>query len=178
MKIKTAGILTAVSIFFFASNANASLLFDIYAGATVGVGAATSFVDGKNHTKSSQSYGAVVGIDIPVLRMELEYDYLNTELAKMHLGMINAYLKMPTALVQPYLGAGIGNIFGGDADGIDLDKELAYQGMLGLTFDIPVLPIKIDAEARVLYAPDIFNMNNIKPDILHYDARVKLRYIF
>lgn len=87
---------------------------------------------------------------------------------------------MPTALVQPYLGAGIGMIFDGDVDNtnIKIDDKMAYQAMLGLTFDIPVLPFKIDAEARALYANNIYTVGDIKPDMLHYDARLKIRYIF
>lgn len=180
MKLKTAGILTAMSAIFITANANANVLFDIYAGATVGAGGATLFAHDKDDTQSAQSYGAVLGIDIPALRFELEYNYLNNDDTKLHIGMINAYAKMPTPAIKPYFGLGIGNVFGGDAPmpHVDIEKGMAYQGMLGLTFDIPVLPLKIDTEARVLYAPDIYKYNDDKPDLLHYDLRIKLRYVF
>lgn len=179
MKLKTVSILTAL-IVMSAGSANANLLFDIYAGGTIGVGAATVFADDHAHTDNAQSYGAVLGIDIPLARVEAEYNYLNHQDMNMNVAMLNAYLKMPTAFVQPYIGAGVGMIFDGDVDNtnINIDDKMAYQGMLGLTFDIPVLPLKIDAEARALYAPDIYKIDDIKPDVLHYDARVKLRYIF
>ncbi len=162
-----------------AGPASANILFDIYAGGTVGMGGATVFADGHTESDGAQSYGAVVGVDIPAFRFELEYDYLNDNDATMHVGMLNAYFKVPSLVVKPYLGVGVGTIFAGDYGHIDIDTSAAYQGMLGLTFDIPVAPIKIDAEARALYAPNIFEtVDDIKPDILHYDLRLKLRYVF
>lgn len=178
MKLKYAGILTAISTIFSINSANAGALFDLYAGATVGAGAATMFLEEENDTHSAQSYGAVVGLDIPVFRFELEYDYLQTDGANLHLGMINIYGKMPTPVIQPYIGVGAGNVFGGKYNDIDVESVMAYQGMLGVTFDIPVLPIKVDAEGRALYAPNLYDVANVKPDLLQYELRLKLRYIF
>lgn len=179
MKLKYAGILTAASVILFSANgANAGTLFDLYAGATIGAGAATMFLDDKDETHSAQSYGAVVGLDIPVFRFELEYDYMQPNEANLHLGMINAYLKMPTPVVSPYIGGGIGNVFGGKVGDIDLDSVVAYQGMLGVTFNIPVLPLKVDAEGRALYAPNLYDIANVQPDLLQYEVRLKLRYVF
>ena len=50
--------------------------------------------------------------------------------------------------------------------------------MLGVTFDIPVLPLKIDAEGRALYAHNLYSIENENPDLLQYELRLKLRYIF
>lgn len=179
MKLKTASILAA-AIIATTGSANANLLFDIYAGGTAGFGGATVFADHHARSKSAQSYGAVLGIDIPLVRIEGEYDYLKNKDFDMHAAMLNAYLKMPSAFVQPYIGAGVGMIFDGGIDdtNIKIDDAMAYQGMLGLTFDIPVLPFKIDAEARAMYVPDAFKIDNTQPDVLHYDARLKIRYIF
>ena len=181
MKLKTAGVLTAISVMFMGANANASnVLYDFYAGATIGVGAISQFGAHNNKTENAQSFGAVLGLDIPVLRIEAEYNMSNNDILKMHTAMANLYLKMPSTVVHPYLGVGVGAVFGGSVDisGVDIDNGAAYQGMLGLTFDIPVLPIKIDTEGRVLYAPDVFQVGDQKPDLLQYDARIKLRYIF
>ena len=179
MKLKSIGFLTAATLLLAAGNANANLLFDVYAGATAGFGGATVSIDGHHNSDAAQSYGAVLGLDIPLVRAELEYNYMTAGDLKMHAGMANAYLKMPTLLIQPYLGAGIGMIFDGDAGhGVNVDTTMAYQGMLGLTFDIPVLPFKIDAEARALYAADIFKVANEKADVIQYEGRIKLRYIF
>lgn len=179
MKLKSAGFLTAATLLLAAGNANANLLFDVYAGATAGVGGATLIADHHHNSDAAQAYGAVLGLDIPLVRAELEYDYMTAGDLKMHVGMVNAYLKMPTVLVQPYLGAGIGMVFDGDAGhGVNVDTTMAYQGMLGLTFDIPVLPFKIDAEARALYADNIFDAAGKNTDVIQYDGRIKLRYIF
>ena len=127
----------------------------------------------------AQSYGALIGLDVPFIRIEGEYNYLNDKDITAHIAMGNVYLKMPMLLINPYIGAGVGAMFHGDVDnGPDIESTVAYQGMLGLTFDIPVLPFKIDAEARALYVPDAFTAGSKDADILHYDARVKLRYIF
>lgn len=152
MKLKSAGFIAAATIMCTAANANANMLFDVYAGATAGLGGQTVFVDGDHVDDSAQSYGAVVGLDIPVFRFELEYDYLTAPDVDMHLGMINAYAKMPLPMVKPYLGAGVGNVFSGKINnGPDVDNTIAYQAMLGLTFALPVLPFNIDAEQDVPY---------------------------
>ena len=72
MNIKSFGILTATTIMMSAGAANANMLFDIYAGATYGIGGYTLFADDNDISKSSQSYGAVLGMDIPLFRVELE----------------------------------------------------------------------------------------------------------
>lgn len=179
MKLKYFGAITAASVLLSGAAANAGALFDPYLGVTVAVGGATVFANDIDVSHSAQSYGAVVGIDIPVFRFELEYDYMHADSIKMHLGMINAYAKMPLPAVKPYIGIGIGNIFSGeDAGFIDIDSVAAYQAMLGVTFDIPVLPIDVDIEGRALYAPDIYDYMGLKPDFLQYEARLKIRYVF
>ena len=95
--------------------------------------------------------------------------------------MGNAYVKLPGLIVvNPYIGVGVGMLFGSDSDSAQyakFDSTVAYQGMLGATLNIPAIPFKIDVEGRALMAPDVY-------DELHdsmafqYDARVKLRYVF
>ncbi len=179
MKLNSAALLSAAVIMLGAADARANLLFDPYIGATAGVGGATTFIDHDSHSDMGQSFGAVIGLDIPLVRVEGEYNYLNDKDITAHMAMANAYLKMPMILVSPYIGAGVGATFDGDAGhDINIDSTIAYQGMLGLTFDIPVLPFKIDAEARALYIPDAFSAADNDADLLHYDIRAKLRYIF
>ena len=176
MKLKSLAMMAMASA-LVAGPANANLLFDIYAGATAGVGGSTWFADG-HENDGAQSYGAMVGIDIPFVRGELEYNYLTGDAAKLHLAMANVYAKMPLPLVKPYLGAGIGMVFAGDYDDVDAKNAPAYQGMLGATLDVPVLPFKIDVEGRVLYATDVLDLPNEDVDLLQYEGRVKLRYVF
>lgn len=85
-------------------------------------------------------------------------------------------------MIHPYVGVGVGSIFGGSYNPADVKYDIkstvAYQGMLGLTFDILALPIKFDVEGRALYAPNFAEIGTDKPDLFQYDARLKLRYIF
>lgn len=183
MKTKSFGILTAVSVMLAGGSANANILLDVYAGGTYGIGGYSLFADGKHESFSSDTYGAVLGLDIPVFRFELEYNYLNGDEVSMNIGLINAYLKMPTPIVKPYIGAGIGSTFSSKYEpatgtNMDIDDTTVYQGMLGLTFDFPVIPFDIDIEGRVLYAPDIFENAELTPDLLQYEGRAKLRYVF
>ncbi|MBD5391893.1 hypothetical protein HDR66_03750 [bacterium] len=178
MKLNSIGFLTAAAIMFCTSSAHAGLLFDPYIGATGGMGATTALVKHDNQTKFAQSYGAVLGLDIPLLRAEAEYNRIHNKDVTADVAMGNVYVKLPVALISPYIGAGVGAIFDGDAYGHSFDTTVAYQGMLGMTFNIPVLPFKIDAEARALYAPDTFTIGTSDVNILHYDVRAKIRLIF
>lgn len=174
------GLFTTVltTLLFCTNGASAGLLIDPYVGATIGAGGQTLYADGDYDSDSAQSYGAVLGMDIPLVRIELEYDFLNRKDSDVHLGMINAYLKMPTPVIHPYIGAGIGSTFDGEIYGREIDASVAYQGMLGLTFDIPVVPINIDAEMRVLYSANVYENVSNSPDLLQYDLRLKLRFVF
>ncbi len=155
---------------FCCSNLHAGMIMDFYAGGSLGLGRENVFVDDQTVSASVWSLGAMAGIDIPLVRAEVEYNYLTTNNnSDFHAVMLNGYFKIPSVLVKPYIGAGIGSIVGGDAE-----KVPAYQGMLGASLDIPVLPFLVDVEGRVMYA----NNFNHSADLLHYEGRVKLRYIF
>lgn len=178
MKLKSIAIFSTIMMAGVGSaNAN-NLLIDPYVGAMAGFGGYTVFHDHEHASQSSQIYGAVAGIDIPLFRLEAEYEYLNADDFHTNLGMLNAYVKAPTVLIKPYLGVGVGTAFSGKFDDIKTENTIAYQAMLGITLDMPVLPFKVDVEGRVLYANDIVKDDNIKPDLLQYDARAKLRFIF
>lgn len=182
MKLKSAVLLTAFSTLFLTAGANAGMLIDPYLGVTVGAGGAAIFLQDQTVTENAQSYGAVIGMDIPLFRIEAEYDYLNNNVLFMNTGMVNAYFKIPSAVIHPYIGVGAGIAFDGERkelSSIKTKDDMIYQGMLGLTFDLPVIPFNIDAEARVLYFPDAYTaVAGNEPDILHYDLRLKLRYVF
>ena len=183
MKLNSIAFLTATAIMLTCGCANANLLFDIYTGAAVGIGASAKFANSDYHERSADSYGVLLGIDLPLFRIEGEYNYLNGHNTKVNLGMINAYLKIPTPVFKPYLGAGIGTTFDSKyeptiGNNITMDDVITYQGMAGLTLDIPLAPIKLDIEARILYANNVYEIAEKMVDIMHYDARLKLRYVF
>ncbi len=182
MKLNYKSFLAAATLAIAAANANAGLVADWYAGATAGIGGQSIYLDDDHHKSfSAQSYGALVGVDLPVVRFEAEYNYLNIEDLNTNIVMGNAYVKLPgLAVVNPYIGVGVGAILGGDSDVENykaFDSTIAYQGMLGATLNIPAVPFKIDLEGRVLMASDIYEKLHDSM-VLQYDARIKLRYIF
>lgn len=183
MNIKTAFVFSIASVILSTAVANANLLLDIYAGGTYGMGGYTLFADDDHISKSSKSYGAVVGIDIPLLRFEAEYSSFNADHMSIDVAMVNGYFKIPTPVVKPYIGVGIGETFDAKYEPnnmapISIKDTTAFQGMLGITFNVPVIPFNIDVEGRTLYIPDAMKLSNIKTDILQYEGRVKLRYVF
>ena len=183
MKLNSIAFLTTAAIMLTASNANANLLFDIYGGATAGIGASAKFIDSDYHEHSAESYGAVFGIDLPLFRIEAEYNYLDGYDTTMNLGMLNAYFKIPTPVLKPYFGAGLGTTFESKynptiGSSIKMEDVVTYPGMVGLTLDLPVVPVKFDIEGRILYANNAYEIADKMVDIMHYDARLKLRYIF
>ena len=180
MKLKTSIILCSLTV-AGATPAVANSAFDLYAGVSVGVGAQTLFGGGRNETNTSQSFGAMFGLDIPMFRTELEYTYIGTSDSHANIGFVNAYFKMPSTMIRPYMGFGVGLMFSGEENiryNKSLDTKPAYQGMLGLTIDVPKLPFKFDIEGHAIYIPDVLRFGSERPDILHYEAKIKLRYIF
>lgn len=185
MKIKSLGMLTVVTLLASGMNANANALFDIYAGGTYGYGGYSLFMDDDEKSNSSlQSYGAVLGMDIPFVRLELEYNYVDADEMTLNLGLVNAYFKLPVPVVKPYIGAGIGMTFDSrykpeNMARIDIeDDTIAYQGMLGVTLDLPVVPFNIDIEGRVLVVPELYKIGNENIDLFQYEGRAKLRFVF
>ncbi|MBQ3784785.1 MAG: hypothetical protein II843_00110 [Alphaproteobacteria bacterium] len=188
MKINSISLISLVSTLTFASAANAGVVADFYIGGMAGVGGQTMFADHKNETDSAGVFGAIAGMDLPVFRVEAEYDYFTASGFDTNAAMANLYAKIPSTVILPYIGGGIGMVFGGDheitKDDIKLknsiDSTVAYQAMLGATIDVLALPIKFDVEGRVLYAPNIYEIDasGSTPDMLQYNIRAKVRYIF
>lgn len=182
MKINSISLISLVSAIALTTSANAGAITDFYAGVMLGAGGNTLFADHHNTSDSSMLAGAMIGVDIPLFRIEGEYNYLTSADIHANTAMVNAYFKMPSTLIMPYIGAGFGVLFGGeheiDNQTIDMDSVAAYQGMAGVTLDIPLLPVKFDVEGRVLYAPNVYEVLNEKPDLMEYNLRLKARYIF
>ena len=188
MKINSISLISLISILGCVASANASVVADFYIGGMAGVGGQTMFSDHKNKTEASRVFGAIAGMDLPIFRVEAEYDYFASSDFNTNATMLNLYAKMPSTVILPYIGGGIGMVFGGDydtkVDGVktkyNVDTTAAYQAMLGATIDVLTIPLKFDVEGRILYAPDVFNVTgtDTKPDMLQYNIRAKVRYIF
>ena len=186
MKLNYKSILAAAALMVTAANANAGMVYDWYAGATAGIGTMVLNSNDHNHSHTAYSYGAVFGIDLPVVRFEGEYDYLDSKRLDMQTLMGNAYVKLPgLVVINPYIGVGVGIMFDAQSDHnyggnyqLHFDSTIAYQGMLGATLNIPALPFKIDFEGRALFLPEIYSKDGTDIDATQFDARVKLRYVF
>ena len=188
MKINSLSLISIVSTLTCASAANAGVIADFYVGGMAGAGGQTMFADHKNETDASRVFGAIAGMDLPIFRVEAEYDYLAAKDFSTNAAMANIYAKIPSTVILPYIGGGIGAVFGGDQTfkdaGVEtkykLDTTAAYQAMLGATIDVLAIPLKFDVEGRVLYAPDIYEIpgTHTSPDMLQYNVRVKARFIF
>lgn len=187
MKIKSIFLISTIVLTTTAANAGTPIA-DFYVGAMLGAGGQSIFSSGNNKTDSSMLAGAMLGVDIPLFRIEGEYNYIDSSDLSTNSAMLNAYFKVPSTLIQPYFGAGVGMVFGGTYSlktnevktNYDIKSTAGYQGMLGATIELPVLPVKFDIEGRVLYAPNIFEipLDNKTPDMLQYNGRIKVRYIF
>lgn len=187
MKLKSLKVLVAVGALFLTADAIANPL-DFYFDANLSGGFAMVFsgtnaktLKEKNTaTDFSQAFGAAVGIDVSPLRIETEYNFINDDDIKYHMGMLNLYTKLPSVRIHPYLGLGVGGVFGGNTNlpNTKIKTRVAYQGMAGLTFDTPKLPVDFDVELRVAYVPNIYEFLDRKADALHYDLRLKVRYTF
>lgn len=176
MKSKIAICCLLSAVLAHAPAANASVL-DFYIGGAFGTGGQTYYSDGDTSGDSATSYSAMFGVDIPLVRIEAEYNRINTADFATNLAMANVYFKLlPTPIITPYLGLGAGLQFNGkikDFD-IDADNNWAAQAMAGVSFDIPITDLYLDAEARAIYMNEITNDTRA----LHYELRAKIRYVF
>ena len=157
------GAILATSV---ATASYANPVIDVYAGGMFGAGGASVYNDNHHSNYSARSFGGVFGVDIPLLRVEAEYNHIMNDKFSTNDAMLNAYFKMLSTMIHPYVGVGVGSIFGGDTEianvKYDIKSSVAYQGMLGLTFDILAMPIKFDIEGRALYAPNFMEVGKEK----------------
>ena len=93
MKLKTSFILCSIIAMMSSPACAANPVWDLYAGASIGVGAETIFADGDKDTKATQSFGAVFGIDLPAFRAEVEYNRVSNSDNYTNLAMANLYFK-------------------------------------------------------------------------------------
>lgn len=182
MKLNSKSIFAAAALMLAGANANADLIADWYAGATAGFGGSTIYSSNNDKSWGAQSYGAIIGVDLPVVRFEGEYDFLHADGFDMNVAMGNAYVKLPgLAVVNPYIGVGVGFLMNAKTNIYttkDIEPNVAYQGMLGATLNIPALPFKIDLEGRALLVSKIYKVEDTEFHAIQYDARIKLRYVF
>ncbi|MBF0381045.1 MAG: outer membrane beta-barrel protein [Magnetococcales bacterium] len=124
-----------------------------------------------------------IGYDLPMLpvKVEVEYLYQTADVDKIsdppagftalstfsgeatvNALMANAYVNLPIPLIKPYIGVGLGganvNYSSISTDNMQLFDEsstlFAYQGMIGIVFSVPVLPVELMAEYRYFATTD------------------------
>ncbi|MBF0445981.1 MAG: outer membrane beta-barrel protein [Magnetococcales bacterium] len=124
-----------------------------------------------------------IGYDLPMLpiKVEVEYLYQSAKIdeisnppagftalstfsgdATVNALMANAYVNLPIPLLKPYIGLGVGganvNYSSISTDSMQLFDEssthFAYQGMVGILFSVPVLPLELMAEYRYFATTD------------------------
>jgi hypothetical protein len=166
---------------FAASNADAFVV-DPYLGVSAGLWGEVKPEGGES--LSMNTFGAQFGLDIPFVRGEVEYNYVSTSELTTNAWFINAYLKpMPgLPIFTPYIGGGIGSLFGTKLDimpSLDFDAAAAYQGMIGTDVSILAIPVDFTAEFRVVYSPELkAEKFGALEDLVITEFRVKASYQF
>lgn len=161
----------------------ASAIIDPYFGASIGTGSAFS-TSSSGDGIDINSVGVQVGVDVPFVRAEAEYNYVVGDDFSANLGMINIYLEpmLPVLpILSPYLGVGAGRMFDTEISDLKFSDTSAYQVMLGTGLSLPEFPIRFDVEGRFV------GTGKIKPNAFPedkgenmgiFDIRIKANYMF
>lgn len=109
---------------------------------------------GRTTYKHTPAYSFAGGYELPLaltnVRMEGEYLRIRPNAkygsdSKLDALMANTYVEIPLIpVIDPYIGAGIG------MTRFDHNNSIALQGMMGLEYELPMLPITIGGEYRYL----------------------------
>lgn len=150
--------LTALGYLLISSTSFAGLYGQLGVGASFNDGSITRDALETSY-KNSPIYSGAVGYELPVPfispRVEAEYLHISAdakhgEKAKFDGAFLNGYATIPfIPVVDPYVGAGIG------MSRFDHNNTSAFQGMAGLDFSIPTLPITLSAEYRYLKVNEV-----------------------
>lgn len=134
-------------------SAQASFYADLGAGVRLNDGSVTTGSI-KNKFKNSPIYVAQVGheLPLPMLDVRLEGEYLHfspdvKEGKNRHFDglMANAFADIPfVPVVDPYVGVGAGYVC------YDHNNSVALQGMAGIEYKLPVIPLTIGGKYRYL----------------------------
>lgn len=110
--------------------------------------------DGRTTYKHTPAYSIAGGYELPLaltnIRMEGEYLRIRPNAkygsdSKFDALMANGYVEIPLIpVIDPYVGLGIGMVR------FDHNNSIALQGMMGVEYELPVIPVTIGAEYRYL----------------------------
>jgi len=158
---------------------------EFYAGAGLGraFNEGTSFnghcaIEYKNSNMWSVAGGYETPLPLFDLRGEAEYLRTRTRLkdnrTKQLDGLfLNAYGDIPMIpVVDPYVGLGLGYVR------YDHDNSFAFQGMLGLEYELPFAPVAVAGEYRYLKITERTGKQNRASNYHTNILMLKARYLF
>lgn len=174
-------LLTALSCVLASSTTFADFYGQLGLGASFNDGSITREALETSY-KNSPIYSVAAGYELPIPfispRVEAEYLHLKAdtkqgENAKFDGAFLNGYATIPfIPVIDPYVGAGIG------MTRFDHNNSPAFQGMAGIEYSIPVLPITFGAEYRYLKINETGGKWN-SPSKFHSNIlMLKARYSF
>lgn len=132
--------------------------------------------------KNTPAYSFAGGYEIPLAltNVRVEGEYLRIRPNAKHGSdssfdglMANGYVEVPLIpIIDPYIGAGIG------MTRFDHNNSLALQGIMGLEYELPFLPLTIGGEYRYL---KVNETGGKREDISKFHSNIfmfKMRYTF
>lgn len=125
---------------------------------------------------SDRNVSAALGYQVDFLfkpRAEIEYLYTRAHYdghkADMNSVLVNGYVTIPFPVLDPYVGIGVGRVR------LNHDDSTIGQGIAGLEFELPVVPLTVGAEYRYL---KVFDQTNGAQKFDDNVFLMKLRYAF
>lgn len=168
--MKKLWLAAVAALLFSASAARADFYLSAGAGLNINGSDLKTFTD-KDELKSryddSPIYSLALGYDIPVIPVRVEIEGFRTEsdvsapvkinnqwmlvndTMTVNAAMANAYVRVPIFGLYAGVGVGYGKVEG--------QKTSLYQGMIGLEYGLPVVPLHFAIEYRHIQAVDDFD---------------------
>ncbi|MBF0194501.1 MAG: porin family protein [Magnetococcales bacterium] len=177
-------LITSMLLISTPKNAQAGVTLSVKGGIVMFEnGGAGDGLDFELDYEAGYAAAIALGYDLPVLPLKFEVEYLYQSAnvdevssppagftalstfsgeATVNALMVNAYVNLPIPLLKPYIGIGVGganvNYSSISTDNMQLFDEsstlFAYQGMVGILFSVPVLPVELMAEYRYFATTD------------------------
>ncbi len=159
-----------VAVLFSATAARADFYLSAGVGLNINDSDLKTFTDSdelKSRYDNSPTYSLALGYDIPVIPVRVEIEGFRTqsdvnapvkwgnswlmknETMTVNAAMANAYVRIPVFGLYAGVGAGYGKV--------EDEKTPLYQGMIGLEYGLPVVPLHVGIEYRHIQAVNDFD---------------------
>lgn len=184
MKKVFLGLSFLLTIVAFQS-ANAEFYASLGAGTSINSGSTIT-----NHVRSTYKntpvYSLAGGYELPFISsiidttIRAEGEYLRIRPKSKGEGkdssfdgvMANGYVNIPFPIVDPYVGMGVGMAR------FDHNNSIAYQGIAGLDYALPMLPLTVSGEYRYLNLNEDGGKHDTSSQFRTHIFMMKLRYNF